>query len=106
MQIILMDKNTCFMMEFRKCSPLWVMVAILTLPAFIHSQSTYKMKGNDRAIDVNFLSSYYQQEGNNSAVEGGVGTEHLIDGANMLIVNVPIDSSTNWLIPMVCEPAT
>lgn len=34
--------------------------------------------------EVNFVSSYYIQEGNNSAVTGGIGTEHLTDFANTL----------------------
>lgn len=57
-----------------------------------YSQSTYQMRGNDKAIDVNFLTSYYHQDGNNSAVQGGVGNEELIDAANILVVNVPLDS--------------
>ena len=32
--------------------------------------------------EINFVSSYYHQEGNNSAVTGGVGTEKLSDYAN------------------------
>ncbi|MES2517225.1 MAG: DUF3570 domain-containing protein [Bacteroidota bacterium] len=32
--------------------------------------------------EVNFISSYYHQEGNNSAVTGGIGTEKLTDYAN------------------------
>ncbi len=32
--------------------------------------------------EVNFVSSYYHQEGNNSAVTGGIGTEKLTDYAN------------------------
>ncbi len=59
-------------------------------PSF--SQSAYQMRGNDKAIDVNFLTSYYHQDGNNSAVEGGVGNEELIDIANILVVNIPLDS--------------
>ena len=62
---------------------------------FCHSgfaQSAYQMRGNDKAIDVNFLTSYYHQDGNNSAVQGGVGNEELIDAANILVVNIPLDS--------------
>ena len=44
-------------------------------------------------IDVNFLMSYYEQDGIHSAVTGGVGTEELEDFASMLIVNIPLDSS-------------
>jgi hypothetical protein len=32
--------------------------------------------------EVNFVSSYYSQDGNNSAVTGGIGTEKLTDIAN------------------------
>jgi hypothetical protein len=56
------------------------------------SQSAYQMKGNDKAIDVDFLTSYYHQDGNNSAVQGGVGTEELIDVANIIVINIPLDS--------------
>lgn len=59
----------------------------------IWAQSEYQMRANDKAIDINFLSSYYKQDGNNSAVEGGIGGEELIDAANILIVNVPLDST-------------
>ncbi len=33
--------------------------------------------------EVSFVSSYYRQDGNNSAVTGGVGTEYLTDFANI-----------------------
>src|SRR5687767_11509449 len=38
--------------------------------------------------EVNFVSSYYQQEGNNSAVTGGVGTERLTDFATTIDVKL------------------
>ncbi len=34
--------------------------------------------------EVNFVSAYYNQDGNHSAVTGGIGTEKLIDFANSL----------------------
>jgi hypothetical protein len=55
-------------------------------------KSSYQMKANTNEIEANFLSSYYNQDGNNSAVTGGVGTEALTDFANVFIINVPIDS--------------
>ncbi|MBP6610957.1 MAG: DUF3570 domain-containing protein [Paludibacter sp.] len=51
-----------------------------------------KMKPNSNEIEANFLSGYYNQDGNNSPVTGGVGTEELTDFANVFIVNVPVDS--------------
>ncbi len=43
-----------------------------------------------RNTEVDFLLSYYQQDGNNSPVTGGVGTEELKDIAPIIIVNVPM----------------
>src|SRR3954468_19655257 len=34
--------------------------------------------------EVNFVSGYYHQDGNNSAVTGGIGTEKLTDFANTI----------------------
>ncbi len=42
--------------------------------------------------EINFLFNYYEQEGNHSAVTGGIGTEALKNMAPMIQVNVPIDS--------------
>ena len=42
-------------------------------------------------IDVNFLFSYYDQDGLHSAVTGGLGTERLKDYASKIIVNLPLD---------------
>lgn len=50
------------------------------------------MKGNKKEVDADFLFGYYQQDGNNGAVTGGIGTEQLTDIANMIVINVPIDS--------------
>lgn len=38
--------------------------------------------------EVNFVSSYYRQEGDNSAVTGGIGSEHLTDFASTIEVKV------------------
>jgi hypothetical protein len=38
--------------------------------------------------EVNLVSSYYHQDGNNSAVEGGIGSEKLTDFANILEVKM------------------
>ncbi|AWM31783.1 DUF3570 domain-containing protein [Hymenobacter nivis] len=42
--------------------------------------------------DVDFISSYYQQNGDHGAVEGGIGTQHLTDVSPTIILNVPLDS--------------
>ncbi|MCB0595959.1 MAG: DUF3570 domain-containing protein [Lewinellaceae bacterium] len=45
-------------------------------------------------IDVNILFNYYTQEGNNSAVTGGVGTEELTDYDTRIIAIIPVDSAS------------
>ena len=44
--------------------------------------------------EVDILGSYYQQNGNHSAVEGGIGTQRLTDVAPAILLNVPLDSTT------------
>jgi hypothetical protein len=41
--------------------------------------------------DASILFSYYQQDGNNAAVTGGRGTEHLTDLTSKIIVNLALD---------------
>lgn len=56
-------------------------------------QEKYKMKGNDKEATADFLFSYYEQDGNNAAVTGGIGTEKLEDIANLIVLNIPLDST-------------
>jgi len=41
--------------------------------------------------EVDFLSSYYSQNGDNAAVTGGIGTEELTDVTGTIIVSVPLN---------------
>ncbi|WP_375435149.1 hypothetical protein [uncultured Hymenobacter sp.] len=50
--------------------------------------------GNTDETEVNILSSYYEQDGNYGAVQGGVGTQELTDVSPTIILNVPLDSVT------------
>ena len=43
-----------------------------------------------KAIDMDFLSSYYSQDGNNGAVTGGIGTEQLTDFTQKVSIRVPM----------------
>jgi hypothetical protein len=48
-------------------------------------QDATKYKDRKLALEeINFVSSYYHQNGNNSSVTGGVGTERLTDFANII----------------------
>jgi hypothetical protein len=46
-------------------------------------------------IDVDFLFNYYEQDGNNSPVTGGIGTESLQDRSGIVLIHLPIDSLTD-----------
>lgn len=43
------------------------------------------------STEVDFLSSYYEQDGNNAAVTGGIGTEKLTDFTPTIVVNMPLN---------------
>lgn len=47
-------------------------------------------------IDVDFLFNYYEQDGNNSAVTGGIGTEELNDYSSIILIKIPVDSG-DWV---------
>ena len=47
-----------------------------------------------KTIDINFLSSYYTQDGNNSPVTGGEGTEQLTDFTQKIILSIPLREKT------------
>jgi hypothetical protein len=62
----------------------------VTLAGFSQSlmdTSSYKNR-KLKVEEVNFVSSYYKQDGNNSAVTGGIGTEKLTDFATTLEVRL------------------
>lgn len=44
----------------------------------------------EQKTEIDFLLSYYEQDGNHSAVTGGQGTEELHDYSSIIIVNVPL----------------
>lgn len=70
---------------------LTILLIIITSVNFC--QDTAKIKLDD--IEVNFLSSYYQQDGNNSPVTGGIGTEFLTNFAPSLSINIPLDTTNS-----------
>lgn len=54
------------------------------------STSVYKKRVLETA-EVDFLTSYYTQEGNNASVTGGIGTEKLSDFTPTIVVSVPLN---------------
>lgn len=43
--------------------------------------------------EIDFLFSYYEQDGNNAAVTGGEGTEELTDATSTIVLRVPINEN-------------
>ncbi len=62
-----------------------------SLPA-ISQNSSPKDKIDIGEVEVDILSSYYEQDGEHSAVEGGDGSQSLQDMAFSVVVNIPIDT--------------
>jgi len=58
-----------------------------TKPAASDDSSTYKAR-KLTFEEINFVSAYYHQNGNHSAVTGGVGTEKLTDFANTIDLQI------------------
>lgn len=52
-----------------------------------NDDTTYKSR-KLKIDEINFVSGYYHQDGNNSAVTGGIGSERLTDFANTLQLKV------------------
>jgi len=78
-----------------KIQTIFLMAALLLVSFLAFSQEAYQMKPNENYVEIDFLSSYYNQDGDNSAVTGGKGTEKLNDFSNIILVNIPIDSSNS-----------
>lgn len=57
-----------------------------------HQDSTkvYKKRVLE-TTEIDFLGSYYTQDGSNAAVTGGLGTEELTDGTGALVITMPLN---------------
>ena len=53
-----------------------------------------------RDINMNFLFSYYEQDGDHSAVTGGEGSQYLKDIASVVLLNVPVDSTRSYTVDL------
>ena len=50
------------------------------------------------STEVDYLMSYYTQEGNNAAVTGGLGTEELTDVTPTIVVSIPLNDDDILII--------
>lgn len=54
------------------------------------STNVYKKRVLE-TTEVDFLTSYYTQDGDNAAVSGGIGTEELTDATGTFVVSIPMN---------------
>ena len=69
-----------------------IITVLFAINSFAQQDSTlvYKKRVLE-TIEVDFLTSYYSQEGDNAAVTGGIGTEKLIDLTPTIVVSMPLN---------------
>ena len=59
-------------------------------PQTTNETTEYKKRVLESA-EIDFLSSYYSQDGDNAAVSGGIGTESLTDATGTIIIAIPLN---------------
>ena len=68
---------------------------ILCVPYLVIAQDSTDMVSYKKRVlestEVDFLMSYYTQDGSNSSVGGGIGTEELTDLTPTIVVSIPIN---------------
>ena len=73
------------------------LVLVMTSPLLMVSQEQTKdstqvyKKRVLETTEIDFLSSYYSQDGDNAAVSGGIGTEELTDVTATFVVSIPMN---------------
>ena len=70
------------------------LIVLLLIPLLSQSQEnkTFKKKVLESA-ELDILTSYYSQEGENAAVTGGIGNESLQDAATNINISIPVNSN-------------
>ncbi|PKA83506.1 uncharacterized protein DUF3570 [Ulvibacter sp. MAR_2010_11] len=71
----------------------FISVLIVLFAATVFAQDstqTYKKRVLERP-EIDFLTSYYSQEGDNAAVSGGIGSEALTDFTPTIVVAIPLN---------------
>ena len=71
----------------------FVGICLLLLTANMQAQhvdTLYKKRVLEH-VEIDFLTSYYSQDGSNASVTGGVGTEELTDLTPTLVISIPLN---------------
>lgn len=65
---------------------------LIALSSIAQDKSKDSVKVQLDNIEVGFLGSYYEQDGNHSPVTGGIGTEYLTNIAPSVLIKFPVDT--------------
>lgn len=89
----LLDDNKITLKKMKKITV--ALCLLFTALSFSQNQpqdsvTIYKKRVLEKS-EVDFLSSYYTQSGNNAAVTGGIGNEKLSDFATDIVVAIPLN---------------
>jgi len=66
-------------------------MVLSTFSSFSQTTGTTYKKRVLESTEVDILTSYYEQDGDNAAVTGGIGTEKLTDFATSFVVSIPLN---------------
>ena len=78
--------------------PTFILMSFLTFSQEQKEASQSYKKRVLETIEVDILSSYYSQDGENAAVSGGLGTEELTDATGTIIVSIPLNEDDVLII--------
>ena len=71
-----------------------ILIPLLLIAILGYSQDDSVQIYKKRVLEtpeVDFLASFYTQNGNHASVTGGVGTEELINGAPSIVISIPLN---------------
>jgi len=68
----------------------FVLVSFISLAQTQDSTQVYKKRVLENT-ELDFLASYYTQDGDNAAVSGGIGTEELTDITSTFVISIPLN---------------
>lgn len=77
-----------------KYSIILALLVSLSLTQFSFAQQDSTKVYKKRVLEnteVDFLTSYYTQDGNNASVTGGIGNEHLTDFTPTIVISMPLN---------------
>lgn len=102
--VVIKSRNISYLLFALKNKSLLIASGFFILPFYISSQENpnkdtnlYKKRVLE-TTEIDFLSSYYEQDGDNAAVSGGIGSEELTDVTGSIIVSIPMNEDDVLII--------